>query len=125
MKIGPHILQQDDNSSSVALISIIASHQQLCSLLSGAKQDGLLDTYKSLGPDNNSPSGLQDATALERLVISYQRLLLNEMPVKNEIINTWVDDYTVEEQHYEHMINIVIPLAGFALLLLLMIVFCI
>ncbi|CAL6062992.1 Transmembrane_domain-containing protein [Hexamita inflata] len=85
MKIGPHLLNQDDNLSFVPLFSVLASHQRYCQIVTDM-YSGLKDAYYSL--DQFNSYDVYSANLTQKIVLSYEDIR-TQLLLMNEILNDY------------------------------------
>ncbi|CAL6050381.1 Conserved_hypothetical protein [Hexamita inflata] len=85
MKIGPHLLNQDDNLSFVPLFSVLASHQRYCQIVTDM-YSGLKDAYYSL--DQFNSYDVYSANLTQKIVLSYEDIR-TQLQLMNEILNDY------------------------------------
>ncbi|CAL6062994.1 Transmembrane_domain-containing protein [Hexamita inflata] len=85
MKIGPHLLNQDDNLSFVPLFSVLASHQRYCQIVTDM-YSGLKDAYYSL--DQFNSYDVYSANLTQKIVLSYEDIR-TQLLLFNEILNDY------------------------------------
>ena len=91
-KIGPHLLIQSDEISSVPRDAVVAALIQVCDLAVEDVPRDLASRYEGLGPENDAGGSMAELDPETALVVGYQRIMTRDLPLKVEMLNQFTDD---------------------------------